>query len=278
MSMEALSSSADMKKLPVLLLLACALGLAAQTPAPSAANNSDKARAALNAMVQALGGDRWLNLQNTYIEGSIAAFYEGKPTGENIRYWQWTTPGETRVDLSDKTHDPHNWIQIYTGQECHEITWQGNKSMEKDVCDSAIRRQKHSIQTAVRVWLKNPNTMLIYEGQSLAERHLATQVTLLGEDNDAITIQMDAETHLPLSCSWTWRDPVYHDKDTDVEEYAEYHLIDGLQTPFTITRLHNGELVQQRFVLKAAYNVPLPPDGFNQDAIAAKVVKLKVPH
>jgi hypothetical protein len=274
--MEALSSPADMKKLPVLLLLVCALPLAAQTPAGATGNNSEKARAALNAMVQALGGERWLTARVSYVEGSIAAFYESKPTGVNVRYWQWSTPDEERVDLSEKTHDPQNWVQIYTGRQCWEITYQGKKAMEKDVCDSAIRREKHSIETAVRVWMKNPNTLLMYDGQSLSERHLAVQVTLLDEGNDSITIQMDAETHLPLSCSWTWRDPVYHDKDTDVEEYAEYHLVDGVQTPFTITRLHNGELVQQRFILKAAYDVPLPPDGFNIDAIAAKVVKIKV--
>ena len=273
MSMEALSSSADMKKLPVLLLLACALSLSAQAPAGSTASNAGKARAALDAMVQALGGNRWLSVQNSYIEGSIAAFYESKPTGVNVRYWQWTTPTEERIDLSDKSHDKFNWVQIYTDRQCWEITYQGKRAMAQDVCSAAIRRRDHSIQTAVRLWMKNPNTLLIYDGQSLSERHLADQVTLLDEGNDAITIQMDAETHLPLSCSWSWRDPVYHDKDTDTEEYAEYHLIDGIQTPFTITRLHNGDMVQQRFVLKAAYDVSLPPDGFNSDAIAGKVVR-----
>lgn len=273
MSMEALSSSADMKKLFAPLLLICALPVCAQTPAASTPSNADKAHAALNAMVQALGGNRWLSVQNSYVEGTVAAFYESKPTGVNVRYWQWNTPSEERIDLNEKTHDHLNWIQIYTGQQCWEITYQGKKAMAKDVCDSAIRRRDHSIEMAVRVWLKNPNTLAIDDGTSLAERHLAEQVTLIDEGNDAITIQMDAETHLPLSCSWTWRDPVYHDKDTDVEEYAEYHLIDGIQTPFTITRLHNGDMVQQRFVLKAAYDVPLPPDGFNTDAIAAHVVR-----
>jgi hypothetical protein len=273
--MEARSSSVDMRKIPVLLLLGCALSLSAQSPVSTGDTNAAKARAALNAMVQALGGQRWLSVQNSYVRGSLAAFYEGKPTGVTVNYWQWTTPAEERIDLSEKKHDQHNWVQIYSATQCREITWQGNKPMAKDVCDSALRRRDHSIETAIRVWMKNPNTLLTYDGQSLAERHLAEQVTLLSEGNDAITIQMDAETHLPLSCSWSWRDPVYHDRDTDVEEYADYHMIDGLATPFTITRLHNGDVVQQRFILQAAYNVPLPPDGFNVDAIAAKVVKVK---
>ena len=42
--------------------------------------------------------------------------------------------------------------------------------------------------------MKDPTTVLMYEGQSLAERHLAQQVTLLNADNDSITIQIDAMT------------------------------------------------------------------------------------
>jgi hypothetical protein len=273
--MEALFSSADMRKFSALLLVCCALGLSAQTP-PAAAppgSNASKARAALDAMIQALGGNRWLDVQDSYVEGEMAAFYEGKPTGETVRYWKWATPAEVRIDMTEKKYDQHNWVQIYTGQQCWEITFEGKRAMAKDVCDSAIRRRDHSIETAVRVWMKNPNTLLIYDGQSLAERHLAVQVTLLGEGDDSIVIQMDAQTHLPLSCSWSWRDPVYHDKDTDVEEYADYHTIDGLPTPFTITHLHNGDMVQQRYVLRAAYNVSLPPDGFNVDALVARIVR-----
>ncbi len=227
-------------------------------------------------MVAALGGDRWLNVQNAYTEGRIAAFYQGKPTGENIQYWDWRTPAEERLDLDDKKHDRQNWVQIFTGKQCWEITYKGKKTlqpgpMDSDPCGEAIRRRDRSIEVAVRQWLKDPNTVLLYEGRSLAERHLAIQVTLINVDNDSITIQMDADTHLPLRRTWYWRDPAYHDRNEEVEEYDDYHNIDGLPTPFAITRYHNGDMTQQRFVFKAAYNVPLPADGFDADAIAAKI-------
>jgi len=268
----------------IFLLLGSAAAGVAQATGPSAPpvstlrasaaapdSNAGKARAALNAMVQALGGDRWLNIQDSFLEGRIAAFYEGKPTGVTVLYWQWQTPQAIRVDLTEGKHDKDNWVQVFSGHQCWEITYQGLRPMQKDNCAAANRLQDHSIETAVRVWMKNPATMLTWDGQSLAERHLAEQVTLLSPDNDTITIQMDAQTHLPLSCSWTWRDPVYHDKNVDSEEFDDYHVIDGLPTPFTLTRVHNGDTTQQRFVLKAAYNVPLPENGFDVDAIAAKV-------
>lgn len=267
------------------LILLPALALHAQGPtpdlpppssvaAPASAQEdagAKKARDILNAMIKALGGDLWLNVTNSYAEGRIAGFYQGKPTGATVRYWDWRTPTAERLDLTETKKDKHNWSQIFEGKNCWEITFRGKNPLPKDQCAAAIRRHDHSVEAAVHIWMKQPGTIFMYEGQSLAERHLAQQVTLLNADNDSITIQIDAMSHLPLRCSWSWRDPVYKDKDEDVEEYDDYHSIDGIQTPFTVTRLHNGDLIQQRFVFKAAYNVPLPPEGFDPDAVAARI-------
>ena len=68
--------------------------------------------------------------------------------------------------------------------------------------DDFLRRRDHSIETAIKVWLKDPKTILVYEGQHMAERHLAEQVTLISAQNEAVTILMDAQTHLPLRRSF----------------------------------------------------------------------------
>jgi hypothetical protein len=272
---------------PILIVFCCAPLVRAQTASPDApptsaysapaSNQEDsstkKARAALDAMVQALGGEKWLNQQNSYAEGRIAGFYQGKPTGATVRFWDWHTPTGERLDLTEKKADKYDWSQVFEGDRCWEITFRGKNPLPKDQCAAALRRRDHSVDAAIRVWMKQPGTILMYEGQSLAERHLAEQVTLLNSDNDSLTIQIDAMNHLPLRCSWSWRDPVYKDKNEDIEEYDDYHTIDGIQTPFTVTRLHNGDMTQQRFVFKASYNVPLPPEGFDADAIAARIHK-----
>ena len=125
----------------------------------------------------------------------------------------------------------------------------------------------------MRVWLNDPKTVLIYGGQNLVERHLADLTTLINADNDSIVIQTDAETHLPLRRTYQWRDPLYHDKNTDAEEYDDYHLVEGFPTAFTITRYHNDDMTNQRFLSHAAYNIPLTPDMFNPDQAAAKIKK-----
>lgn len=236
----------------------------------AAQKNAAQARAALDAMVKALGGDLWLNIQNIERQGHIAAFYQGNPnlgTEKTFEFHQW--PDHDRIDVT-KHRDV---VEFFVGRQGWEVTYQGKKSLDKDIVDDYLRRRDHSIETAVKVWMKNPNTILIYEGQHLAERHLAEQVTLISPQNEAITILMDVQTHLPLQRIFEWRDPEYHDKNTDTEEYDDYHTIDGFPTPFNITRLKNGDPFRQYYVDRVSFNQNLPADFWDPDAEARKVKK-----
>ena len=84
---------------------------------------------------------------------------------------------------------------------------------------------------------------------------------------------MDKQTHLPLSRSFQYRDPVYKDKNTDTEEYADYHTVDGFPTAFSISRSKNDEMVREVYVDKVSYNQNLPPEFWDIDAVAKKIKK-----
>ncbi len=241
-----------------------------QTSGDAAQKNAQQARAALDAMVQALGGQAWLNIRNMERDGHVAAFYQGDPdlgTEETFEFHQW--PDHDRIDVT-KHRDV---VEFFIGRQAWEVTYRGKKPLDRDIVDDYLRRRDHSIETAVKVWMKDPNTILIYEGQRLAERHLAEQVTLISPQNEAITILMDVQTHLPLQRTFEWRDPLYHDKNTDTEEYDDYHTIDGFPTPFTITRLKNGDPVRQYYVTGVKFNESLSADFWDPDAEARKVKK-----
>jgi len=253
-----------------LLLLAAPHCVRTQSADDEAAKNALQARAALDAMVKALGGSAWLNLQNMEREMHVAAFFHGNPdpgTTELFEYHQW--PDHDRIEAT-KHHDV---LEFFIGRQGWEVTYRGKHAIDKDTVDDYLRRRDHSIETAVKVWMKDPNTILIYEGQHLAERHLAEQVTLISPQNEAITILMDEQTHLPLRRTFEWRDPLYHDKNIDAEEYDDYHVVQGFPTPFTISRWKNDEMVRQYFVNKVVYNQNLPADFWDVDAETRRVKK-----
>jgi len=243
----------------------------AQTAGAAAGEeNAKRARTALDAMVQALGGQAWLDMKNQMREGHTAAFFHGDPDPGTTLYWEYHSwPDNDRYEYT-KHRDV---LQFYVGRKGWEVTYKGKAPLPQDQVDDYLRRRDHSIETAIKVWLKDPRTILVYEGQHLAARHLAEQVTLISGDNEAVTILMDVQTHLPLRRSFEWRDPVYKDKNVDAEEYDDYHVVSGIPTPFTITRFKNDEMVRQQYLTRAVYNQALDSDFWNVDAAAHRVRK-----
>lgn len=264
-------------KIAKLLTAAAAALLIAVTPAArahaapdAAAENAQQARAALDRMVQALGGEAWLNMKNQMRMGYIAAFFHNMPDPGTTQYWEYHSwPDHDRWELT-KHRDV---LEFYEGNQGWEVTYRGKKAMDKDLLDDYLRRRGHSIETAVKVWLKDPKTILVYEGKRMASRHMAEQVTLISPENEAVTIQMDITSHLPLSRSFQWRDPVFKDKNTDLEEYDDYHTIGGFPTPLSITRYKNGEMVRQYYIRQVVFNQNLSADFWDADAAARRVRK-----
>jgi hypothetical protein len=251
-----------------MLMLGMPLALRAQTA--DEAKNAEQARVALDAMVQALGGQAWLDLKSQMRQGHVAAFFQGKPSGGTTKYWEFHVwPDKDRIEYTEH----RDVLQFYMGRQGWEVTYRGKKELPQEQVDDYMRRRDHSIETAVKVWLKDPKTILIYEGQRLAERHLAEQVTLISAQNEAVTILMDKQTHLPLRRSFEWRDPLYKDKNLDAEEYDDYHPVGGFPTPFTTTRFKNGDMISQRYLDHATYNQELAADFWSVDAADRRIKK-----
>ncbi len=267
-----------MRRVLGVALIAGVLGagvcLSAQTTTQQAedeaAKNAKQAHDVLDAMVQALGGQQWLDIRNRTEHGHVAGFFHGQPdvgTTEILEFHAW--PDKDRIDVTKH----RDYLQYFVGRQGFEVNYRGKKPIPQEQLDDYLRRRDHSIETAIKVWLKDPKTILVYEGQHLAERHLADQVTLISPENEAITILVDLQTHLPLRRSFQWRDPLYHDKNTDYEEYDDYHLLGGFQTALRISRGKNDEMVRQFYVDWVKYNQDLAPDFWDVDAAARRLKK-----
>jgi hypothetical protein len=254
----------------MIIVQTASIALRAQTGNDAAAKNAQQAHTALDAMVQAMGGQAWLNMKNQMREGRVAAFYLGKPTGGTTLYWEYHAwPDHDRIEFT-KHRDV---VQFYLGRTGSEVTYKGKAPLPQEQVDDYMRRRDHSIETVIKTWFNDPKTILIYEGQHLAARHLADQVTLISAQNEAVTILMDTQTHLPLRRTFEWRDPVYKDKNLDAEEYDDYHTFDGFPTAFTITRFKNDDMTRQYFITHVSYNQQLSADLWSVDAADRRIRK-----
>ncbi|HWW97580.1 MAG TPA: hypothetical protein VNY74_07775 [Edaphobacter sp.] len=240
-----------------------------------------RGRKLLDQMLEALGGDAWLNRRNVRELGHLGRFFQGAPNGIVIDFTlthQFAGPDRPEAErigfITDKSMilpgKKIDIVQIWINNTGHEVTYKGNITLPKDQIDDYYRRQDHSIESIYRVWLKSPGVVVVAEGSTMVERRLTERVTILSENNDAVTLDIDATTHLPRRRTFEWRNATFKDRDEDAEEYEDYHTIQGLPTAFTISRYHDGDLASQTFYTKVEYDVDLSPDTFNPDILLKK--------
>lgn len=239
-------------------------------------------RKLLGEMVTALGGDAWLNRKNVQEYGRVGQFFHGQSNGyttefDRVRQFVGSGQGEaTRIGfLTDKSvilpGKKIDVVQIWKQGQGLEVTYKGKTSLPKEQVEDYYRRQHHSIEAVVNQWLKAPDVMVTYDGTSMVERRLADKITILSADNDAVTIEIDVNTHLPLRRTFQWRNQTFKDFDEDAEEYEDYHTVQGLPTAYSITRYHNGDMISQTFLTKpVVYDAVLAPDEFNIDVLVKK--------
>lgn len=253
----------------------------ATTSQPSPQTQEQRGRQLMDQMVAALGGPAWLNRKDMQFHGRIASFFHGRPNGMIVEFDAWQQFPEANQQqaerigfLTDKSMifpgKKIDVVQIWTAGEGYEVTYKGKTTLPKDQVADYYRRQAHSIEAVVNKWLQAPGVMVLYDGTSMVERRMADKVTILSADNDAVTIDLDSTTHLPLRRTFEWRNTTYKDHDEDVEEYDDYHTFQGLPTPLTITRYHNGDMANQRFLTQVQYNTGLPHELFNPDNLLKK--------
>lgn len=268
------------------VLLLSALGwtqAAAHKPAASLndSDNAHKARALLDQAIQALGGQAYLSYQNKAEQGRYYPLYHGRTNSVGIPYNYYIEyPDKDRFEVihlksyhmlifdvgNVQIKDKSDIVIIHNGLKGYETTYKGTAAQDPEDLANYLRRRQHSLEWVFRKWSNDPGVALFSDGVAVVDAKAADQVSLLNSQNDAVTVYLDQNTHLPLKTSFSWRDPTDKQKNTEEEIYDLYKPVDGIMTPHSITRNFNGEMSMQRFINTVRYNLQLPETTF-----AAKV-------
>jgi hypothetical protein len=250
-------------------------------PGNSSGSVEQQGKKLIDQMIEALGGQAWRDRKDMQVTGRTAAFFRGAPNGTVIDYTGWrrfptaSEGGAERIGfLTDKSMilpgKKIDVVQVWKDNNGYEVTYKGRTTLPKDQVADYYRRQNHSIESVVNDWIKAPGVMILSEGQTMVERRIADKVTILSANNDAVTIELDASSHLPLRRTFRWRNETFNDFDEEAETYSDYHDVQSIPVAYTTTRYRNGEMINQRFLTKVALNQGLSPDLFNPDLLLKK--------
>jgi len=222
--------------------------------------NARKAKALLDQMIQALGGQAYLNIQDISQQGRAYSFYHGQANSVGTLFWRYYKyPDKERIELTKQRDVSY----VYNGDKGFEITYKGSALQDQKVLADYLRRREHSLDWVIRKWLNEPGIALFYDGSSVAGEKPAEQVTILNAKNDSVTLFIDSANHLPLKKSYTWRDPTDKLRSNEEEVFDGYRMVQGVNTPFSVTRYLNGDMSNQRFLNSVSYNTGVNDSLFN---------------
>jgi hypothetical protein len=229
------------------------------TTIPTDQENARKARALLDQAIQALGGQAFLTFVDMSQQGRTYSFHHGEPNSAGVVFWRfYRFPDKERVELTKQ----RDVAYVINGDKGYEITYKGTASEDPKVLTDSLRRRAHSMEVVLRNWLKDPNVALFYDGPAVAAEKPADQITIMRQD-DAVTIYLDAASHLPLKKSYSWRDATDKLRNTEDELYDNYRPVGSVKTPFSITRVLNGDMSNQRFLNSVSFNTGLNDSLFD---------------
>lgn len=240
-------------------------------PASSLSTDQDnirKAKTVLDQGIQALGGQAYLTWQEQSQQGRAYSFHHGEANSLGTLFWRFKKyPDKERVELTKK----RDVIEIFNGDKGYEVTYKGLRNLEaKEELDPYVRRHHYALEIVLREWLNQPGIALFYEGQTVAAQKETDQVTIMNSRNEAVTLNFDINSHLPVKKKFTWRDPTDKERNVEEEIYDNYRMVQNIMTAFDVTRLYNGEMAAQSFLTSASYNQPLNDSMFDPHAAAEK--------
>ena len=230
--------------------------------------NVAKAKTILNQGIQALGGQAYLTWQEQSQEGRAYSFHHGEANSLGTLFWRFKKyPDKERVELTKK----RDVVEIFNGDKGYEVTYKGARNMDpKDELDPYLRRHHYALEIVLREWLNQPGIALFYEGQTVAAQKETDQVTVMNSKNEAVTLNFDVNTHLPVKKKFTWRDPTDKERNVEEEIFDNYRMVQNIMTPFDVTRIYNGEMAAQSFLTSASYNQPVNDSLFDPHATPEK--------
>ena len=240
-----------------------------------------KAKQLLQQVVAALGGQAFLNVNDTDCEGQVAQFgSNGELMGYTPFHDLWLLPDKDRTEYIAKgmntiagfllgadglaiTHGGM-MITVYTSDDGWMLDKGGVTNQPEDMVKTFAEQVKSGMNTMLRSRLNEPGVEAEYAGTDIIDMKEAEWIQFTDRDHRDMRLAIDKNTHLPMRWVVGTRDPETRERTENTTSYTQYIMMEGVKTPLNLVRSHNDRRVSQTFLTSCKYNSNLGPQLFTR--------------
>ncbi len=223
-----------------------------------------KAKQVLQQAIDSLGGAAYLNVQDATCTGDISQFdHSGAMTGYGKFILFSMPPDKQRQENLPK----RNIIYVFNGDNGWTLDRGGvGDALATDL--AAFQGDLEiDINNILRRRIHEPGMIFRYDGQDVVNLKEVDWVELVDGGDRTFRIAISRSTHLPVEKTTETQDPDTRMRTVQIEDYSNYQLIQGIQTPFQITRWRNQMHVYQAFFTDCQYNTNLSVSLFTRQSL-----------
>jgi hypothetical protein len=242
----------------LLLLLLCGVSAWAQTSAIRGKQVIDEALAAL-------GGERFLSVQNRVEVGRVYSFFREEVSGLSVAtiYTKYVPVADTSSTASLAIRERQSFVRnkkeesavVITDTAGYQITFRGARPLAADSLERYRITTLTNIFYILRVRLREPGMVFESKGQEVWSNQPVNVVDITDSENRVVTVYFNQSTKFPVHQVYYRRDPKTKLRIEEAADYGKYREAgQGVWWPLTTQRTRDGDKIYEVYADSVSIN------------------------
>lgn len=248
----------------ILLLVSCCATLVC------AETQQERGKRIVNEALSAMGGQKFLTMQDRVESGRAYSFYREQLKGLAIaklytRYGMPAagTPDAPTVSEREGYGKDEDQVILFAEGNGFILTYRGAKPLPQDRIERYRESTLRNVLYIFRMRLKEPGIGFASAGSDIVDNMPVELVDIYDAQNRTVRVAFHKSTKLPIKETFEYRDPKTKEKFEEVFYFSKWRDIGGgVQWPFHMERQRNGEKVFELFSDSVTYGKNLKADLF----------------
>ena len=248
----------------LLPLLLCAAAACAQTA-------QERGKRVVMEALAALGGDKFLTMQDRTEKGRAYSFYREEVSGlsQAVIYTQYLAAAgpagapALRERQSFTRNEKEVSAVLFTDGQGYELTFRGARPLPLETIGRFNISTFHNVFYLLRMRLNEPGMLFESKGADVWLNQPVEIVDIIDADNDVVTVYFHQSSKFPVRQLYYRRDPKTRRRIEEVTEYGKFREAGGgVYWPLTQLRTRDGEKVFEMFSESVSVNQSLSDSLF----------------
>ncbi len=226
--------------------------------------SAKKAHELLDEMIAKLGGAAYLSVRDSVCDARLSQFgNNGALSGYEVITDFWKLPDKNRTEYFKKK----NIIELFNGNQGWTMDRGGVQEQPESAVQEFQEQIKGDMDNLLRFRLKEEGMTFRFGGSDVVDLRQVDWVEIVDRERRTIRIAIDRLLHLPVRGVVVTRNPETRERTEEVTYYSNFHLQDGVETPFQVARERDGRKIFQAFFSECKYNTGLTDDMFTRASL-----------